>query len=91
MNRAASGLTVTLSKVGKLLSNADQPTLVVIILVIVLLFIIVWKLFSNRSYRVCYLLFFRNTPFLYVFAVFEATGRTGVGTSMSSALFPLRQ
>lgn len=49
MNRAANGLTVTLNKVGKLLSNADQPTLVVIILVIVLLFIIVWKLFSNKS------------------------------------------
>lgn len=49
MNRTASGLTVTLSKVGKMLSNADQPTLVVLILVIVLVFIIVWKLFSNKS------------------------------------------
>lgn len=89
MNRAASGLTVTLSKVGKMLSNADQPTLVVLILVIVLVFIIVWKLFSNKSYTVCYLLFFRETLFLYAFDVFEATGRTGVGTSISSALFPL--
>ena len=39
MSRANNGLTVTLNKVGKFLSNADQPTLVVLVLVIVLAFV----------------------------------------------------
>ena len=47
MSRANSGLSKTLNKVGKLLSNADQPTLIVIVLVIVLAFVIIWKLFLN--------------------------------------------
>ncbi|KAK8832654.1 hypothetical protein WA577_004913 [Blastocystis sp. JDR] len=45
MSRANSGLSKTLNKVGKLLSNADQPTLIVLVLVIVLAFVIIWKLF----------------------------------------------
>ena len=44
MSRANSGLSKTLNKVGKLLSNADQPTLVVLVLVIVLAFVLIWKL-----------------------------------------------
>ena len=44
MSRANNGLTFTLNKVGKFLSNADQPTLVVLVLVIVLAFVLIWKL-----------------------------------------------
>lgn len=44
MSRANNGLSKTLNKVGKLLSNADQPTLIVIVLIIVLAFVIIWKL-----------------------------------------------
>ena len=59
MGRTTNGLTATMNKVGKMLSNADQPTLIVIVLVIVLLFIIVWKLLSNKNLIVCYLLSLR--------------------------------
>ena len=59
MGRTTNGLTVTMNRVGKMLSNADQPTLIVIVLVIVLLFIIVWKLLSNKNLIVCYLLCLR--------------------------------
>ena len=59
MGRTTNGLTATMNKVGKMLSNADQPTLIVIVLVIVLLFIIVWKLLSNKNLIVCYLLCLR--------------------------------
>ena len=59
MGRTTNGVTVTMNKGGKMLSNADQPTLIVIVLVIVLLFIIVWKLLSNKNLIVCYLLSLR--------------------------------
>ena len=59
MGRTTNGLTVTMNRVGKMLSNADQPTLIVIVLVIVLLFIIVLKLLSNKNLIVCYLLCLR--------------------------------
>lgn len=53
MSRANNGVKVTLNKVGKLISNADQPTLVVIVLVVVLVFIILWKLFFSKKCSVC--------------------------------------
>ena len=49
MSRANSGIKVTLNKVGKLLSNADQPTLVVVVHVIVLIFILLWKLLFSKK------------------------------------------
>ena len=49
MSRADSGIKVTVNKVGKLLSDADQPTLIVVVLVIVLIFIILWKLLFSKK------------------------------------------
>lgn len=48
MSNVMNGMQKALNKVSKLLSNADQPTLVVIILVIVLVFILIWKLFTRK-------------------------------------------
>ena len=49
MSRANSGIKVTLNKVGKLLSNADQSTLVVVVLVIVLILILLGKLLFSKK------------------------------------------
>ncbi|KAK8794448.1 hypothetical protein JH06_4822 [Blastocystis sp. subtype 4] len=48
MSNVANGMQKALNKVSKLLSNADQPTLIVIILGIVLVFIVIWKLFTRK-------------------------------------------
>ena len=48
MSNVANGMQKALNKVSKLLSNADQPTLIVIILGIVLVFSVIWKLFTRK-------------------------------------------
>ena len=48
MMNVRNGMQRALNKVSKLISNADQPTLVVVVLVIVLIFTIVWKLFFKK-------------------------------------------
>ena len=52
MMNVRNGMQRTLNKVSKLISKTDQPTLVVVVLVIVLLFTIIWKLFLKKL-RVC--------------------------------------
>ena len=48
MSNVVNGMQRTLNKVSKLLSNADQPSYVFIVLVIVLLFVIIWKVFFKK-------------------------------------------
>ena len=53
MMNVRNGMQRTLNKVSKLISNTDQPTLVFVVLVIVLVFTIIWKFFLKK---VAYLL-----------------------------------